>query len=248
MKYSIIEIAALLLFFANQSFQVVAFISSWVAPTTAVYRRRRRIRLWSASFAASDSSSESSSLQSTQSNLRHISLEKPLGLVLEETGGGGSADGTQIIDMEPGGNAAVASQRGDADVCIGDEIIAVNGNSASCGTLEQVMECIAKSDNPVVRLTLQRPPGTVAVKFQNGVAIAALPGTHLCNLALEAHVKIEFSCRNGACGTCEQLMIVPTSTSSGNKACSSRYVRPCVATVPSGADNIRIVPSDRYAP
>jgi len=180
-----------------------------------------------------------------------------MGLVLEEIADGDG--GTQIIDMVPGGNAAVASQRGEADVCIGDRIIAVKDNTDVSGqTLEQVMECIAAAnssgnDPAVVRLTLQRPPGTVAVKFDNGVAIAARPGTHLCNLALEAHVNIEYSCRNGVCGTCEQRMMIvdPSGNMSNNNndgsSSSSRYVRPCSATVPSGVDSIRIVPSDRYA-
>jgi len=158
--------------------------------------------------------------------------------------------GTKIVDMAPGGSAATASQ----DVCIGDKIMAVNDQDVSGANLEQVMECIAAADTTsagVVRLTLQRPRGTVAVEFANGVAIAARPGSHLCNLAVDAHVNtIEYSCRNGACGTCEQLMMVTTTNdrSSSSSKESPRYVRPCVSTVPSDGtiDRIRIVPSDRY--
>ena len=153
--------------------------------------------------------------------------------------------------------------------------MAVNDQDVSESSLEHVMECIsaavaASNDNTEVRLTLRRPRGTVAVEFANGVVIAARPGTHICNLALDAHCcdSIEYSCRNGACGTCEQIMtVVKTKTvdsslsssdgvtgSSDNTESSSRYVRPCVATVPNcnssngeAIDRIRIVPSNRFA-
>jgi hypothetical protein len=124
---------------------------------------------------------------------------------------------------------------------VGDTVIAVDSQACDDFRLEQVMDTIGEASSPV-QLTLRRAPGTVSVVFsQNGVAVAALPGTPICNLALDANVQILYSCKNGGCGTREHAMV-------SQEDASGRYVRPCVAKVPKGSKRIVIVPSDRYEP
>jgi ferredoxin len=149
--------------------------------------------------------------------------------------------GVQVVKITSDGAAAKANQDGETDLCLGDLFISIDGQDCRYWTFEQIMETLANADSPV-SLKFLRPKHLVAVCFaQNGVGVAAEPGTPLCNVAWEAGAKIPFKCRSGSCGTCEQAMSVD-----GNED-EPKYVRPCVYRLPRGPERLTIGSSNRYA-
>lgn len=166
-----------------------------------------------------------------------VTLAKPMGLVLEEAED--EMGVVKIVSM--GGTAARASQRGEADLCVGDIVVKVGTKPCTDWTFDDIMEAILEESDPVT-LTLRRPDDVIPVKFlENGVCIAAKPGMSIGALGFMAKAKIPYSCRNGGCGTCEHIMV--TGTADGKM--TERYVRPCVGKVPKGAQSITIIPPDR---
>ena len=191
-------------------------------------------RLFVASVARASSSNGLSSV---------VSLEKPMGLILEESDddedNNVSPPGVHIKDISTSeGSAIEASLQGNADICIGDQIVAISGQDCRHWSFGQVMDALTVASSPV-QLELQRPEGTVAIKLPNGVAVAATPGEILGNVAIDAsYFDIPFDCRSGACGSCEHKLV----DEDGN----GRYIRPCIVRVPEKPNHLRLVPTDRY--
>lgn len=164
-----------------------------------------------------------------------VTLSKPMGLVIEEFDQNNVRSGVQISSINPDGAATWKN------VCIGDKILDIDGNNCSEKTFDEVMEIITSSPSNFIRLTLGRPSKAVSVRWPNGVGVASLPGSIFGNVAVDAsYYEIEYSCQSGSCGTCEQRMIRDGSED------GARYVRPCVARVPSGVSSVVIEPTDRY--
>ena len=167
--------------------------------------------------------------------LRTATFTKPMGLLMEEVEEG-QARGVQIASMT--GAAAQASKSNTADVAIGDILVRI-GEDVDCTglTFEQVMNLLANGPESM-SLTFSRPESHVAVCFaETGVAISCRPGTPLKPLGKMARASIIYSCSQGDCTTCEQIV------ADGEK---QRYVRPCVARVPKGSDRITIANADSF--
>eukprot|EP00565_Helicotheca_tamesis_P008636 CAMPEP_0185729798 /NCGR_PEP_ID=MMETSP1171-20130828/7345_1 /TAXON_ID=374046 /ORGANISM="Helicotheca tamensis, Strain CCMP826" /LENGTH=187 /DNA_ID=CAMNT_0028398717 /DNA_START=125 /DNA_END=688 /DNA_ORIENTATION=- len=165
---------------------------------------------------------------------RTVKLTKPMGIILEEVDETNCQSGVIIKDIDPMGNAAAASRKGDADICIRDKVLAVNNEDVEFKTFENIMDLIVSSEGSDISVTLGRSPGSVALRWPNGVGVAAQPGEHFCDLALLAKFRISYSCTSGGCGTCEQSII--------SEKTNQRYVRPCVSRVPKGADFLTVEP------
>ena len=162
-----------------------------------------------------------------------VTLAKPMGLVIEEVN---VNSGVQISSINPEGSSTWKN------ICVGDKILEINGIDCSENSFDEVMELITSSpSSEYIQLTLGRPSKTLCVRWPNGVGVASLPGRVLGNVAVDASYDgIEYSCQSGACATCEQRMIPDGSED------AAKYVRPCVARVPSGVSSVVIESSDRY--
>jgi len=170
---------------------------------------------------------------------RAVRLPKPMGLILEEMEG--SEPGVYIVDYATDGAAAKMAGKG-ADFCIGDRLVAIQSEPCADWTFEQVMDYIISQTADEIELTLEQPSDRVVVRFaHNGIQVLASPGDVLGFVCNQAKAKIPYKCQEGACGTCEQIMV---ATKDG-EASPPQYVRPCVARVPEGADTLDILPSDR---
>ena len=160
-----------------------------------------------------------------------VTIPKPMGLILEEIDEQDPYKGVVIAKVNPEGNAAAACKSG-LDLCIRDKILAVNDEPCADSTFEVVMERIASSPGDIVSLKLGRILGSVAVRWPNGVCVAATPGEYLGNIADDALFRIQYSCTSGSCGTCEHRI--------RNENGDARFVRPCVARVPKGSASIEV--------
>lgn len=183
-----------------------------------------------------------------------ITLSKPMGLILEENEGDDddsshsspSLSTVSIVAME--GEATLASQRGEVDICIGDGVVKIENTVCEDWTLEQVMGEIISQTSPVT-LTARRASTVIPIKFlHNGVCVPAKPGMSIGALGRTAKAPITYSCRNGGCGTCQHVMllIIARGGNNANVVVSERFVRPCVGTVPRGVQRITIIPCDQY--
>ena len=145
-----------------------------------------------------------------------------MGIVFEE-----EDNGIKVVDLQ-----GAALQQ---DLCIRDQLVAINNQSVREWPLERVLETIGSlATDP--NLTFERDASAVVVQF-HGRRIAAQPGEHICDLAWETHSKVQYQCRNGVCGTCEQVVVG-----------KGQYLRPCVARVPRDCQEMALRPSDRLAP
>jgi len=166
-----------------------------------------------------------------------VCIPKPLGMVLEEVDANDPSQGVCIRQINKGSNAC------QTDVCINDQIIAVNGDE-SCCAFDAIMDRIAQETSDQVTLTLQRPSNAVVVCWPNGVKVAAPVGEYLGNIAQDAAYQdqIDFDCRSGSCGTCAHWAVVDNNTE------KPRLYRPCSAKVPKGVETIQILSRDGVAP
>ena len=188
-------------------------------------------------------------------------------MILEELDAQDPTQGIGIHRIQPGSHAAraMATYIAPATVtdtedeppqgcCVGDKILAVNGDTA-CGTnFETMMERIRQSphrkdpnstttttqdpDNitAVVTLTLQRNLNAVLVTWPNGIVVNAAVGDYLGNVAQRAsyHHEIPYECRAGSCGVCAQWVRT-------NNSPTPKLVRPCRATIPKGIATLQIL-------
>mmetsp|Transcript_39144 Transcript_39144/g.80179 ORF Transcript_39144/g.80179 Transcript_39144/m.80179 type:complete len:240 (-) Transcript_39144:1782-2501(-) len=155
-----------------------------------------------------------------------LRIAKPLGIVVEEIDGTDSTKGVCIGRIREDSNAASFG----TDLCVHDKIVAVNGALCAQESFEVVMDMIASSSGNYVELTLVRTQGRVAVRWPNGVCVAAPVGEYMGNVAIEARYPVPYSCRSGSCGSCEHMAKVD-----GKK---ERRYRPCSAKVPKGVATV----------
>lgn len=207
-------------------------------------------RLAIAGTAADDAPSHSTATAAAAAHdytYRSVTLYKPMGLILQEADEQNDDDepattsgGIKIAAMS--GASARASQGGVIDLCVGDTVVKVGTQDCTCWTFDQVMEAIANEPEPV-ELLLRRDADAIPVKFlETGVCIAAKPGMSIGALGFMAKTDIPYSCRNGGCGTCQQVMVTHSRNSGRGISNKERVVRPCVAKVPEGVDLISIIP------
>lgn len=175
--------------------------------------------------------------------VRSVSLSKPMGLVLEEIDETNPHSGVRVVQMT--GAAALASQRNEIDLCLGDALVSIDGTPCHNWNFDNVMDRLqqlpdSSSLSKRIVLEFQRPHHLVAVRFQEtGVAIAVPPKTPLRPLGLLAGASIPYSCNEGDCAVCEQQL-----QNSDNDASGGRFVRMCVARVPKGKPRITIAPNN----
>mmetsp|Transcript_5608 Transcript_5608/g.8345 ORF Transcript_5608/g.8345 Transcript_5608/m.8345 type:complete len:226 (+) Transcript_5608:53-730(+) len=170
-----------------------------------------------------------------------VTLRKPMGLILEESDEYGASCGVMIKQIDPAGETGVACRSKNADICVRDKILSVNGKECADDSFDNVMDLLIDGPDEI-DLILGRPENAVIVKWSNGIAVAAKPGDYFGQIAQdEAFVKIPYSCSNGGCGTCEQQILF-------TKDGSQRYIRPCVSRVPKTSSMIIVNGSDRYEP
>jgi hypothetical protein len=159
-----------------------------------------------------------------------LSIEKPMGIVIEEIDFENSKAGVRIASINPEGNAAKAMST--ATACVNDIILAINGVSCQGKDFDQIMDEIIASSSSSVTLTLGRDSNATVISFPNGVNVVAKPGEYLGNIAQTAQYrKISYKCRAGGCGTCEQSVEVDGK--------GPRLMRPCVAQVQKGCRTIK---------
>mmetsp|Transcript_17988 Transcript_17988/g.51512 ORF Transcript_17988/g.51512 Transcript_17988/m.51512 type:complete len:197 (+) Transcript_17988:159-749(+) len=155
-----------------------------------------------------------------------VRISKPLGIIVEEVDANDPSKGVCVGSIVEGGNAASCG----TDACIHDAIVAVNGADCVAKSFQEVMDLIVSCKTPEVELTLARMEGRVAVRWPNGVCVAAPVGEYLGNVASEARFCVPYSCRSGSCGSCEQIAVIDKK--------KEKKLRPCSAKVPKGVEII----------
>ena len=161
--------------------------------------------------------------------LNKVKIRKPLGIIIEEVDAIDPSKGVCIGSIDGKGNAASHG----TGVCIHDQIVAVNGANCSAKSFEEVMDLIVACEAPEVELMLARLEGRVAVRWPNGVCIAAPVGEYLGNVASEARYDVPYSCRAGTCGSCEHSAVLDKKR--------EKRLRPCSAKVPKGVETIEFL-------
>jgi hypothetical protein len=161
-----------------------------------------------------------------------VSVEKPMGIIIEEIDVENPKAGVRIASVNPGGNAARAMSSTRA--CVHDVVLAINGVSCLDKDFDQIMEEITTSSSERVTLTLGRDSKAIVISFPNGINVAARSGEYLGNVAQTAQYReISYKCRSGGCGTCEQNAEIDGK--------GPRLMRPCVATVPKDCKTIKFL-------
>lgn len=175
------------------------------------------------------------SLYSTSSNQLDkitVSVERPMGIVIEEIDLDNPTGAVRIASVNPEGNAAKISS--ETILCVHDIILAVNGVSSENKTFDQIMDEIRQTETKKIALTLGRDSEATIISFPNGINVAAKPGEYLGNIAQTAlYNRIPYKCKAGGCGTCEQSVIVDGK--------GPRLMRPCVARIPKKCKSIEIL-------
>jgi ferredoxin len=161
--------------------------------------------------------------------LNTVKMRKPLGIILEEVDATDPSKGVCVGSIDGKSNAASCG----TDVCIHDQIVAVNGADCLSRSFEEVMDLIVSCEAPEVEVTLARLEGRVSVRWPNGVCVAAPVGEYLGNVANEARFDLPYSCRSGSCGSCEQHAVLD------NKR--EKKLRPCSTKVPKGVETIEFL-------
>ena len=161
--------------------------------------------------------------------LNKVKIRKPLGIIIEEVDAIDPSKGVCIGSIDGKGNAASHG----TGVCIHDQIVAVNGANFSAKSFEEVMDLIVTCEAPEIELMLARLEGRVAVRWPNGVCIAAPVGEYLGNVASEARYDVPYSCRSGTCGSCEHSAVLDKKR--------EKRLRPCSAKVPKGVETIEFL-------
>ena len=162
-------------------------------------------------------------------SIKSVKISKPLGIIVEEADANDPSQGVCIGSIDEGGNAASSG----TDICIHDAIVSVNGVDCVAKSFEEVMDLIVSCETPEVELSLARLEGRVAVRWPNGVCVAAPVGEYLGNVASEARFRAPYSCRSGSCGSCEQNAVIDNKT--------EKKLRPCSAKVPKGVEIIEFL-------
>eukprot|EP00563_Minutocellus_polymorphus_P019635 CAMPEP_0197715986 /NCGR_PEP_ID=MMETSP1434-20131217/1031_1 /TAXON_ID=265543 /ORGANISM="Minutocellus polymorphus, Strain CCMP3303" /LENGTH=196 /DNA_ID=CAMNT_0043300261 /DNA_START=197 /DNA_END=788 /DNA_ORIENTATION=- len=155
-----------------------------------------------------------------------VRISKPLGIIVEEVDANDPSKGVCVGSIVEGGNAASCG----TDACIHDAIVAVNGADCVAKSFQEVMDLIVSCKTPEVELTLARMEGRVAVRWPNGVCVAAPVGEYLGNVASEA----DFVCRTRA----DRVAVEAASKLQSSTKKKEKKLRPCGAKVPKGVEII----------
>ena len=161
--------------------------------------------------------------------LKPVKIRKPLGIILEEVDATDPSKGVCVGSINGEGNAASCG----TNICVHDQIVAVNGADCSAKSFEEVMDLIVNCEAPEVELILARLEGRVAVRWPNGVCVATPVGEYLGNVASEARYDVPYSCRAGTCGSCEHIAVLDEKR--------EKTLRPCSAKVPKGVETIEFL-------
>ena len=141
--------------------RVVAAVATVFAPTR---RRRGGVRAGGGESAVAMSTTPSSDV------VLGLSLEKPLGLVLEEsdaTGGGGGGGGVVVAGVNEGGSAYLSPSK---DSLAGSTIYTVMGVDVSRSGLDDVMEAIIGAPSPVdISFRVPSTPTTTTTTGGGGI-------------------------------------------------------------------------------
>lgn len=167
-----------------------------------------------------------------------VTVNKPLGMVLEEIVAGDPTSGVRVAAIDPKGNAARVSIGEDPAQCllVHDQILAINGMQCMGASFEATMGLIKAAQSPI-SLTLGRGEGVVLLAWPNGVGVGARSGDAFQEVATRAMHKVNYSCKGGGCGTCEHKIFLDDG--------SSKYVRICIARVPKDSDSVLVEATDR---
>jgi len=190
------------------------------------------VRRWAVSSALEEPAQPEAIFMSS------VTVNKPLGIVLEEILAGDPTSGVRVAAIDPKGNAARVSIGEDPAECllVHDQVLAVNGMQCMGASFEATMGLIKAAQSPI-SLTLGRGEGVVVVAWPNGVGVGARSGDAFQEVAARAMHKVNYSCQGGGCGTCEHKVFLDDG--------SSKYVRTCVARVPKDTDSVLVEASDR---
>ena len=156
--------------------------------------------------------------------IHKVTIDLPLGIVLEEMDDVDPSYGVVIIGISSEGNAATcnanifssikSNENGgkigiDQCICIRDKIISVNSSPCHDKGFDDVISLISNAGSNTVTLELGRLQQSTVVNYYNGICIAAKAGESYGFLASKCGVTVDYECRNGSCLTCARWMEFP---------------------------------------
>lgn len=224
-------------------------------PSSILHGPHRREHRRGAPFLAAPSSVQSASNDPrVESRTTHtVTVDLPLGLVIEEMDLFDPSFGVAIIGINEGNSArhnsdvfAEMKSRGGAMdgrsggcICIRDKIMAVNGTPCADKGFDDVISLIAGTQSDKVTLALGRLSGSTVVNYYDGICISAKAGESYGFLAEKCGVCIDYECRTGNCQTCASLLEFPDkdrdlSSGGGGGSLYERTIFHCVGKVPRG--------------
>jgi len=187
-------------------------------------------------------------------SIHKVTINLPLGLVIEEMDSSDPSFGVAIIGINEG-NAAqhnsdtlsnIKSRGGiinDVEsenfICIRDKIMAVNETPCSDKGFDDVISLISSIESDKVTLELGRIEGSTVVNYYNGICISAKAGEAYGFLAEKCGICIDYECRTGNCLTCVRWLEFPDkerdlSPDGGGGSLHERTIFNCVGRMPRG--------------
>ena len=146
-----------------------------------------------------------------------LTLAKPLGIVFEESDGGGLF----VAELQPGGSAAES-----ATVWPYDLLLAVDGRDCRDADFDSAMGLLIDAP-PTLTLTLGRERGRAAALRLPGGLVFASPGDELSPILKRCRFEVEYDCLEGSCGICEVFL-------QDEESDTGRPVRACKKRLPTG--------------
>ena len=157
-----------------------------------------------------------------------VTIDLPLGIILEEMDATDPSLGVVIIGINDNGNAAmyntdifskIKSQDHDGNtincrndcICIRDKIISVNDTPCYDKGFDNVIDIISSiTESKSVTIELGRLQGSTVINYYNGICIAAKEGESYGFLADKCGITdVQYECRTGNCLTCARWMEFP---------------------------------------
>ena len=157
-----------------------------------------------------------------------VTIDLPLGIILEEMDATDPSLGVVIIGINNDGNAAkyntdifskIKSQDHDGNtincrndcICIRDKIISVNDTPCYDKGFDDVIDIISSiTKSKSVTIELGRLQGSTVINYYNGICIAAKEGESYGFLADKCGITdVQYECRTGNCQTCARWMEFP---------------------------------------
>ena len=193
-----------------------------------------------------------------------ISINLPLGIVLEELDESDPTLGVVVIGINEGNarqhNANILSQAKSTlstqknnineCICIRDKIMSVNGTPCHNKGFDDVIHLISSTEpNETVSLEIGRLQDSTVLNYYNVVCISALPGENYGFLANKCGIDIQYECRTGNCQTCMRYLEFPdkmrdidaSNNEEGKVHLYSRTILHCVGKVPRGYQWLKVM-------